>query len=227
MTNQYGVQCEGLEVGFEESFAMFLMIAVLIATAIQADTLYSTFLAGTTFAAGNYTVGTIPGYQTPPDVADAANFTSPGTYTLTGAKVAVDFHANSITTTPSEAYLETNSSGVPGVIIDTLTIARSMSLTPSVVTYNCTSCPVLTSGGSYWLVLADADAKTVGSWFAGSGLATNSDFMQNDIGGVCGLWGGAGGFPNPAFEIDGTADSVAEPSSVLMLGLGMLFLNKI
>jgi hypothetical protein len=146
---------------------------------------------------------------------EANPFTSSTTLLFSDAQLAMEAAVG----TTANVYLETDSSGSPGTIIDTLTQNGSITVSPSVVTWECNLCPLLSAGTQYWLVAQGGNGETGWMW-------SNSDigpFAYNHFGSATGPWSADASDIRSAFEIDGDA-AVPEPVSVFLLtgllGLG-------
>jgi hypothetical protein len=166
----------------------------------------SNFGPGGTFDTGS-------GYQIASQVI-ASPFTSSMTVLFSDAQLAM-FSSGGTT---ANVFLETDSSGSPGTIIDTLSQNGSITGSASVVTWECNLCPLLSAGTQYWLVAQQGNGAT--AWDL-----SNSDsgpFAFNEIGSATGPWSPTSGI-RPTFEIDGDV-ATPEPVSVFLLtgllGLG-------
>jgi len=211
--------------------AVIVLFAALTALPARADTVFSNFGPGMSFTAGSgWSVGTETLVGTVVNVVQAAPFTPTGAFQFTDAQVAVELSTGS---TPFSAFLETDSGGLPGVILDTLTLSSgTIGAVPSIVTYSCVACPNLTSGTPYWLVLLESDPNAFGGWNFCSGTSNCvSTPASNGSGSATGPWVttptrlGTG-----AFEIDGSSGlAVPEPGTLFLLGssfAGLAFWRK-
>jgi hypothetical protein len=214
--------------------ASFVLLLVLIgAPPSQADTVYTNFGTSmgfdTSFPGNGYIVG--GGAHISQAVAE--QFVAGGNFNVTDAQLPLELQnvaqGGLSGTTPPSVFLETNSGGLPGAVIGAFTLSGTIGGTPgSIVTYNCTTCPLLTSGSSYWLVVVESDPNnTFAAWdFTNSGALSTSGNLAfnpfNTIGTAAGPWAlDPGGNPLSAFQIDGTAAPVPEPSTLLLLGFGL------
>ena len=168
---------------------------------------FSNFGAGGTFNTGaGWTIG--PTAFGPQVIANS--FTPSTTVLFSDAQLAI----TSFGGTTANVYLETDSGGVPGAIIDTLTQNGAIG-SPGVVTWECAQCPSLSAGTQYWLVAQEGNGETAWNY-------SNSDqtpFAFDTSGTPTGPWSTftpPPTRPRSAFEIDGDA-AVPEPVSVFWL----------
>jgi len=124
--------------------------------------------------------------------------------------------------------LETDSGGLPSVILESIDLVGAMSTfsSPSVVTATSVLHPALVAGTPYWLVVSAAVADSDAAWFLKStGVTTPSSHLAfNDTGSLTGPWiDVVDSVPIPAFEVDGAAavtPSVPEPAGLALFGIG-------
>jgi hypothetical protein len=195
--------------------ATAFLLAAVTALPVKADTIFSNFGPGMTFdTTTGYALGPAPGQVV------AVGFTPKAEFKFTDARIAVGFVFGSA---PFEAFLETDSGGMPGSIIDMLNPAGTIGNFPpgSVVTYDSSTFPLLASGASYWLVLVETDSGTQVEWNLNSigDLSTGANFAFNESGDPAGPWSVAPpGFPRTAFEVDGAPIGAPEPVTLFLLG---------
>jgi hypothetical protein len=193
----------------------FVFISFCLAASAKAQTLFSNFGTGQTYNTGTASVvGTV--IKDEPIVL-AVPFVSSQTATLSdvmaplGGEGSVNF------------YVESDSGGQPGSILDTLTTTETIGSFSSILTYTCLSCSELTSGTTYFLVAVSPPGNGFSDWFI-----SNSDFgalYGNDIGSTSGPWTATTSLsdPLPAFEVNGTPlTPTPEPPSQLLFGTGLL-----
>ena len=189
-------------------------LLLFIASEARADTIvFSNFGPGMTF---NQTQGfAISGSNLFGGVISAHAFTPSETVTFSSAQVAMLLVAE-----PNnfQVLLMTSSGGLPGNIIETITVTAPIS--SGIVVSNSALHPVLTSGTQYWLAVFAPEPNTFGLW----------NFALNDFSTPQAL-----GFTSPtgpwvpnnvtrsAFQING--EPVPEPSTVLLLGTGLATLG--
>jgi hypothetical protein len=137
------------------------------------------------------------------------------TFEFTGFKVPLNF-PNGITDVDF-TLAAADATGRPGTPLETITI-NGLTTSPEVYTGNSVLNPILT-GGNYWLeaAISSGDFGDAGWNFANA---------ANDLGPTSGMSGpfGPGGWSFPgsavqaAFEIDGVAVPVPEPSALGWMG---------
>jgi hypothetical protein len=154
----------------------------------------------------------------------AEEFTPSANYNMTDAQVQVK--QNPGTDATFDVFLYSNNAGAPGSVIEQIGFALTAT-TPtfpgSLITANSLATPItLTSGTSYWLVLAGHEANSEISW-VGEGSPAVPAAISLD---------GGNSWPfssthDGQFQIDGTlvASPTPEPSSVgeALAGMAALF----
>ena len=148
------------------SILIGVWLLLFIASEARADTIvFSNFGPGMTF---NQTQGlAITGSNLFGGVIFAHAFTPSQTVTFSSAQLAMLLVAE-----PNhfQVLLMTSSGGLPGNIIETITV--TMPTSPGIVTANSALHPVLTSGTQYWVAVFAPEPNTFGIW----NLALN-DFL--------------------------------------------------
>jgi len=121
-------------------------------------------------------------------------------------------------------YIESNSGGMPGNIIATL--SQSGTILPwgngsggGLVTFNCSGAQCALAAGSYWLVAWEQDSNTQQIW-DNAYQDQQGNVAFNLSGSPNGPWGTFFDTEN-AFQIDGVAP-VSEPGTLLVLIPGLL-----
>jgi hypothetical protein len=195
----------------------FVYISFCLPASATAQTFFSNFGPGQSYNTGTASVvGTVIKDE---PVVLAVPFLSSQTATLSdvmaalGGEGAVNF------------YIESDSGGQPGSILDTLATTETIGISSSILTYTCTSCSELTSGTTYFLVAVSPPGNGFSDWFI-----SNSDFgtlYGNDIGSTTGPWTATTSLsdPLPAFEVNGTplAPTPEPGTGVLWLtGIGLM-----
>lgn len=201
---------------------LIVLAAIASAVAARATTIaiFTNFGSDYSFdITGAYGIGATGGTTQPLSVA-AMPFTAGATADLSGAILAL-----SNTTGDSSGFtldLESDSSGLPGTVLATLTLQGTVPSAPAPVTFDYSGTPFqLTSGTSYWLVALETNNSSEQIWFY-----SNSDtgtIALSDSGSATGPWTASPGSQISAFEVDGTSlATVPEPGSFQLLVLGML-----
>jgi hypothetical protein len=207
--------------------AVFLICTVaLIPRPASADVVYTTF-----GPSGQYDVNVNHGWAISgsccSNQVEAEPFTLGAGTTVEDAVLALGHVAGD--NNPVNVYIESDSGGVPGSIIATLSQAGTIlpysnGWDGGLVTFTCSGCTL--GAGSYWLVAQEPDASTeqIWDWTYNDQIALGK-IPFNQIGSATGPWSQGNG-PIEAFEIDGPASGVPEPASILLfataaLGIGI------
>ena len=201
-------------------FVMVILIGAMICSvsAAAGDMLYTTLGPGSAYDGSNgYFVDGSNYYNT----VTANMFTLGAGGTVADAVLALgNFLGNNGAVT---LYIESNSGGMPGNIIATL--SQSGTILPwgngnggGLVTFNCSGAQCALAAGSYWLVAWEQDPNTQQIWdYAYQDNQGNLAF--NGSGSPTGPWGSFFDTAN-AFQIDGVP--VPEPDTLLVLIPGLL-----
>jgi len=117
--------------------------------------------------------------------------------------------------------VEASLDGAPGSYLDYLTQVGTISSTPSLVDFTCSSCPVLQAGTLYFLV-AQQSSSIESLWHLSVG--PHSTIYYNLTDSVFGPWKQAPDAPVGAFSVNGKVSVTPEPSTLTLLGTGLVSL---
>jgi|HubBroStandDraft_6_1064221.scaffolds.fasta_scaffold04202_8 hypothetical protein len=184
---------------------------------VKADTLYTNLGSGFSTSDGS-AIGAIGGSGSNDEVI-GQQFVASETATLTDALLPLAVFGSSPSTPSVAVYIESEVSGAPGAILDTLTGTIGSSL--SLVEFTCSTCSTLTAGTKYFLVAQDTVAGSTAVWAFANGQTGPTSF--NDIGSATGPWQEDSDFFITGFQVDGEVNgTVPEPSTLLLATLGVL-----
>ena len=194
------------------SIVALAFISLASASRLRADTIFTNLGPGDSYQTNHqWNVGTGSGENQ----AVAFSFVPTETATLTDVSLGLYQISG---TSPTNVYIESNLSGEPGSILDTLTQVGSVTPTSSLVDFTCSSCSQLQAGTTYWIVGQQSDSSSLAGWnLSNSDIGT---WYYNFAGSATGPWTATDN-PISAFEVDGTSP-VPEPSTVVLLGTGIL-----
>ena len=199
--------------------ANFVTLAALLCVLLCVASAGATVIYSTLSPNGEY--DTTNGY-----FVDGANyfneviampFTPSQTLQLLDAVLALGNYAGG--NNPINLYLESDNGGLPGNILATLTqvgTIPSFNSGGGLITFNCSSCPVVSMGTQYWIVAVEPDPNTEQVWMYayndqfGPSAFNNSGSPNGPWNQYYGTWSG--------FRIDGTP----EPGTLVMFGSGVL-----
>ena len=208
-------------------FAALALLLVASASEMRADVLFSNLdPPGTPYSSWWIVGNTGAGAE-----VDAFPFSPTTSGVITGADLPLagsNGSNGSIATpvSPITVYIESNSGGQPGTILDTLTQSGSYSSYPTttVVNFTCSgTCTALDAGTTYWIVGQQTDAANATYWLYNGG--DTGTWYYNVADSATGPWTTAtAGNTFGNFDVTGTAvtPAVPEPASVALLGSGLV-----
>ena len=203
-------------------FSLCLGVSVINPASARAGTIavYSNLGAGQSF-------NTAQGWEIDGGIATdqviANAFMTSITATLSGVQLAL---GSIVGLNGMDVYLESDSGGVPGLVVTQLIQQGSIAAFTSaggggLVTYTCAACPSLVAGTQYWVVAFESDPNTMieWNWNSTDEVGTGSNFAYNNSGGLSGPWSQDTGDARGAFEVDAVA--VPEPGALWLLASGL------
>ncbi len=204
-----------------------LALMFVAASDMRADVLFSDLgPPGTPYSSwwivGNTSLGTeVDAF---PFIPTATGMVTGATLPLAGSNGSNGSIATGIS--PLTVYIESNSGGQPGTILDTLTQSGSYSSYPTttLVDFTCSGpCTTLNAGTTYWIVGLQTDAANATYWLYNGG--DTGTWFFNETNSATGPWTTAtAGNTFGNFDVTGIAatPAVPEPASVALLGSGLL-----
>ncbi len=208
------------------STAALALIFATQAREARADVIFSNFGPGQTYQGAKWwDVGAVGGTSQ----VVAFSFTPTATETLTGADLAVASLAGGATAL--NVFIESDSGGAPGALLDALTQSGSIPVYPTtaVVNYDCVvTCSTLNAGTTYWIVAQQDDPLNLTGWLYS--FNDTGTWFYNELNSETGPWTAATTGNNfSAFDITGTTSvgvvttgATPEPASLALLGSGLL-----
>jgi hypothetical protein len=197
-----------------------LLITLGSSTPLNADTIYSNFGPGLPSTGFGYIIGAGPGANQ----VIASPFVPTESAILSDAMLVL---RQGVGNTPVNVYVESNSGGAPGAILDTLSQVGSIGSTSSLVDFTCSSCSLLTAGTSYFMVAQQSNPSSSSAWIFSPG--PNGTIYSNITGSSTGPWTQDPNLALGAFQVNGTAVVALspEPSSIALFGTGILGLAAV
>jgi hypothetical protein len=210
-------------------FVCFLSLAVSFtsllyaSTAIASEIIYSTLGPGQSYSQeSGWPVGTLPfPFDETQKMEAAVSFTPSQSYTFESIDVAALLDSFSASNQFSVSLARDSGSNLPGAILEAFSFT-GLADVPAVYSSSSVLHPQLTAGERYWLVMSSDELLNIYlTW-----LDTDT-FLDGEIAYKNGLYTDwAYGYGStPAFEVRGTtAEAVPEPTSMLLMGLGLVVL---
>jgi hypothetical protein len=177
--------------------------------------IYNNFGPGQTYgpdawAAVGPTNPVFPGVQS--EVALSFTPTTTSTFDAVLLPLAYNFGTNSV-----NVSLTADASGHPGTTLESFSLTGLPTFpTGAVYQLNSVTDPLLTAGDTYWITFSPGASDTLASWFQNStgviGFSGSSDGGNT--------WNVSAN-PAPTMEVEGQLLVTPEPSSLVMLAVGM------
>jgi hypothetical protein len=193
-------------------------MVALIPWPASADALYSTLGPGGTYDTSvGWTLGAPPSSSF--NQVPASQFTLGTGATVGDAMLALWYVDGNDTV---NVYIESDNSGMPDIILATLSEVGPIAAYPGgLVAFTCSGPQCMLGAGAYWLVAQQPVADSWSAWFYDYQDASGP-VAFNDSGSATGPWFPSTG-PQGAFQID---SAVPEPTSILLfasvvLGIGI------
>jgi hypothetical protein len=200
----------------------FSLLGVLFASpAIASEVIYSTFGPGQSYnTASGWPVGTLfVMFDETQKMEAAVSFTPSQGYTFDSFDVAALLDPISVSDLFTVTLARDSGSNSPGAALETFSFT-GMADSPTVYSASSLLHPQLTANEKYWLVMSSDKLLDIYlTWL------DTDQFLDGEIAYKNGLYTDwvYGDDSTPAFEVRGTA-AVAEPCSMLLLGLGLVVL---
>jgi hypothetical protein len=180
---------------------------------VFASVIYTNFGAGDSF---DFNEAWIIGPTGNNNQVIGASFTTTTSIQFADAQLALESPGGSGSGTTADVYLESDSGGNPGSILDTL--VEQSPISEGIVTFDCSLCPTLSAATTYWIVAAEGNGST--DWFFNDTGVLGAAYDTN--GSDTGPWTDSTTQATPAFEVDGPASSVPEPNAFLLLSIALV-----
>jgi hypothetical protein len=188
--------------------AVLVLIGTVTVAPVFADVaIYSDFGAGDSYNDGKaWVIGT---FLNEPNQVVGEPFTTTTSIQFADAQLAMLSNGQTGSGTTADVYLESNSGGSPGSILDTL--VEQSPISNGIVTFDCSLCPTLSAATTYWIVTAPGNGQTF--WFVDNTGVIGAALSGSDTG----PWGDDTTYTSGAFEVDGSVSPAPEPNSLALL----------